>query len=142
MTWELKAIRFDMTYALRQKVLWPGRSIADVMVEGDEAALHLGAFCQGQNIGVISLFSHERSVQFRKLAVVKEYQGFGVGTALIRESIASAKLKGAHTLWCDARIDALVFYQKLGFSIGEQEFMKSGKKYRKALMNLSVLPPA
>lgn len=137
MTWEIKAIPFDLTYTLRKNVLWPERPIADVMVEGDKEASHLGAFFQGRHIGVISLFSHEQSLQFRKLAVAREYQGIGIGTALIRESAAFARAKGATMLWCDARIEAVVFYRKLGFSIDEQEFIKSGKRYKKAFMPLA-----
>ncbi len=135
MTWEIKMIRHDMTYALRQEVLWPKKTIEDVIVEGDESAVHFGVFHHGESIGVVSLFTCGQSMQLRKLAVIQKFQGVGVGTALIQNCISYARKNSASTIWCDARSSAIGFYRKLGFTIDEHEFTKSGENYKKAFIN-------
>lgn len=135
--WEIQAIRHEMTYALRKNVLWPEKAIKDVMVDGDEGAVHFGAFNSGEIIGVVSLFSVGSAMQFRKLAVDPRFQGRGVGTALIKNCISFAQDKGVRAIWCDARLNAVGFYEKLGFTIGEHSFVKSGKEYKKAAIDFS-----
>lgn len=84
-----KMIRFrsipaDLTYDLRHKVLWPDSPIERVMVSGDEEALHIGAYEGEALIGVGSFFFDLPFVRLRKLAVLPEKQGRGIGSNLIR----------------------------------------------------------
>lgn len=136
MTWQIKRIAAEATYSLRQRILWPEKTMQQVMVEGDAAALHLAAYAEDRQIGVISLFATGRDMQFRKLAVLESYQGMGAGTALIHACIAAAREKGAAVLWCNDRQDAAGFYARLGFQIDDAVFMQSGLNYQRAWLQL------
>ncbi len=133
MSWSFKSIGHEDTYEIRHKVLWPEKSIEHVKLEGDESALHIGVFVDERQVGVVSLFRDEKSFQFRKLAVLPEFRGFGAGTALIGVCMAIASKLGAETLWCDARQTAMDFYKSLGFEIDPKVFPKSDVFYQKAI---------
>lgn len=132
----LKPISYTDTYHIRHLVLWPDKPIEHVKVSGDESAIHIGAFINDKHVGVTSLFIDNDQAQFRKLAVLPEFQGYGIGSVLIKECITIAKNKGVKTLWCDARQDATRFYEKLGFIIDPEVFTKSDILYQNAIMQL------
>ncbi|KZL20121.1 Acetyltransferase (GNAT) family protein [Pseudovibrio axinellae] len=134
-----RSIPAVLTYNLRQSVLWPDSPIERVKVPKDEQALHIGAY-EGENlIGVGSFFSDLPFVRLRKLAVLPEKQGCGVGSRLIRFAASQPDLQKAEQLWCDARQDAVLFYQRLGFRIEGDTFEKSGVVYVRALAEISAL---
>lgn len=129
---DIQLIHCSDTYEIRHKVLWPNKLIEHVKIKEDDLAIHLGAFVNKNHIGVVSIFSNNEDFQFRKLAVLEDFRGYGIGTTLILECIQIAAKKGAKKLWCDARQDAICFYQKLGFEIDSTVFTKSGILYQKA----------
>ncbi len=49
MNWILKVIKAEKMYSIRQKALWPEKSIEHVMVKADELALHIGTFAEDRN---------------------------------------------------------------------------------------------
>ena len=134
MNWAFKLISHDATRAIRQAVLWPEKTLEQVAVAGDESALHIGAFVGEQHVGVVSLFFDTEGIQFRKLALLPEFQKSGAGTALLATCTLIASQQGAKKLWCNARQDALGFYTKLGFEIDPEVFAVSGLLYQKAFL--------
>ena len=128
-----------LTYGLRQQVLWPDSPIERVMVPEDHQALHIGAFEEENLIGVGSFFFDLPSVRLRKLAVLPEKQGRGIGSNLIRFAASQPELQKADYIWCDAREDAIAFYQRLGFQIEGSAFEKFGVSYLKARVELARL---
>ena len=117
------------TYPVRQKVLWPQQILAHVILPEDAQGLHLGKFSQdGQLVGVISIFFAERTVQFKKLAVLEAYQAQGIGSLLVSEVKKVALLYRRMRIICDARQVAVPFYVKHGFQ-AEYEFLKYEKMY-------------
>lgn len=129
---DIQLINSHDTYEIRHKILWPNELIEHVKIKEDDLAIHLGAFVNKNHVGVVSLFSDAKNFQFRKLAVLEEFRGHGIGATLILECIQIASKNDAKKIWCDARQDAVNFYQKLGFKIDSKVFMKSGILYQKA----------
>ena len=136
---DLRVITANDTLPLRQQVLWPDKPVAHVMVENDAQAIHIGAFSQNALVGVGSFYTTEKSVRLRKLAVSEKMQGMGLGTRIVQFGAMKMKSEGFATLWCDARVTALKFYQNLGFEIDDRIFDKSGVSYQKATLDLTAL---
>lgn len=110
----IRIIRPEQTHALRHQVLWPDRPLSFVQLEEDAQGLHYGAFVHQEVIGVISVFSEGGIHRFRKFAVHPDYQGKGIGTALLTHVISQIRMEGGTQLWCDARVSAIPFYERLG----------------------------
>ena len=118
------------TIPLRHSILRLGRPIDTAHFPSDDAPTtrHFGAFRDDQLRGIASLYLAQMpempnliAFQLRGMAVVPEARGAGLGRALTLACIAFAKENRAELLWCNARITAAGFYQKLGFEIiGEQ----------------------
>ncbi|MES0869704.1 GNAT family N-acetyltransferase [Pseudovibrio sp. SCP19] len=134
-----RGIPAKLTYKLRQQVLWPDSPIERVMVPEDHQALHIGAFEEENLIGVGSFFFDLPSVRLRKLAVLPEKQGCGIGSNLIRFAASQPELQKADSIWCDARKDAASFYQRLGFQIEGDSFEKFGVSYLRARAKIAEL---
>lgn len=132
----LKMIAAEDTYQIRHRVLWPDKPISSIRIPEDNNAFHIGAFVDGKLVGVVSLFHDGENYQFRKLAVIAEYRGHGLGQSLVRECIVQSRKYGAKTLWCDARCTAVEFYSKLGFTIDSVIFNKNDKEYQKAYFDI------
>lgn len=135
----VKMIAADDTYKIRHRVLWPNRPISEIKIPEDINARHFGAYIDGKLVGVVSLFREGDTFQFRKLAVLAEYRGHGIGKTLINSCIIEARKYQVKSLWCDARSSAIEFYKKLGFSVETDVFMKNGKEYQKAYFDISRL---
>jgi len=118
------------TYALRHAVLWPDQPLAYVQLPDDDAGQHFGAFEGEQLVSVISLFiSPEGVARFRKFATAAAWQGRGIGSALLRHTIAAATAQGAQALWCDARQSTLPFYARFGLRPEGEVFYKGPIPY-------------
>ena len=65
------------------------------------------------------------------MATLDDMQGRGAGRALIAEGVRVAAAAGASLIWCNARVSARGFYEKVGFVAvgGEFELPDSGNHY-------------
>jgi GNAT superfamily N-acetyltransferase len=114
------------THPLRRAVLRAGDPASDVRFPQDElpGAFHLGAFVDGELVGVASFALaatpyRDAAVgwQLRGMAVHSDQQGLGVGAAIIAAAAERVRASGARVLWCNARDTAIGFYEKLGFNV-------------------------
>jgi len=83
---------------------------------------NLIAEVDGELAGLISLTLHRGDQAIVMLSVYPEFQGAGIGTALVREAIARAATGGLPCLkvaTTNDDIPSLYFYQRLGFMIYE-----------------------
>ena len=117
------------TLHIRQAVLWPSLDLSECALPDDANGVHLGAKFNDQLIGVVSAFSDGRRMQFRKFAVLNEFQNSGIGTLLLTHLLRLAADTGANEVWCDARCDATDFYHRFGFKTVGAEFLKNGVRY-------------
>ena len=51
-------------------------------------------------------------------------RGSGAGRALVAEGLARLAAVGADLVWCDARVPAVGFYERMGFAVVTEQFDK------------------
>jgi len=116
------------TYPIREEVLLPKGSPNNLIkFEGDDdedISFHLGAFKEGHLVSVASFF-YERNPKFqdmhqyqlRGMATLAEYQNQGLSRELLKMAFPIIKQNFCTLLWCNARLNAQGFYEKVGFSV-------------------------
>ena len=110
---------------MRQCVLRPRQAIEHMVYPGDEAAetFHLAAMNPaGQVIGIASYYLEPHphngradDWRLRGMAVDEARRGLGLGRHLIEAGLDHIREQGGKRLWCNARVTAQPFYEKLGF---------------------------
>lgn len=128
---EIKEITWQETISVRHKVLWPDKSAEFCRVPQDEEGLHFGVYIDKKLICVASVYPNHESARLRKFAAYEEFQGIGVGTALLKYILSSVKQKGVTHFWCDARESAIGFYERFGMRKEGERFYKSNVPYYK-----------
>jgi GNAT superfamily N-acetyltransferase len=126
---QIEQIRPELTWRMRQRVLYPAEMLYRMEMEEDNEGYHFGAFEGDALVGVVSLFQEVKDFQFRKFAVDVNMQHKGVGTALLKHMEAFAVSEGAERIWCNARVSAIGFYVKFGYSHTGTLFSKNGFDY-------------
>ncbi|WP_147678033.1 GNAT family N-acetyltransferase [Algibacter pacificus] len=121
----IKQIIATDTHSVRHPVLRPGKPIESCFFDGDnlDTTIHFGIY-DTILIGVCSIlkkrnpnFTALTQYQLRGMAVLKPYQGLGVGKELITYCDSFLKKKHADLIWCNAREIAVDFYKKNGYHI-------------------------
>lgn len=125
----IEQIRPELTWRLRQQVLYPAKKLYDMELDEDNAGIHFGAFTADKLVGIISLFQVDTSFQFRKLAVLPEFQKMGIGNSLLNRVEEFAASEGGTVIWCNARVSAIGFYIKAGYLHTGKLFSKNGFDY-------------
>ncbi|ACT96468.1 GNAT family N-acetyltransferase [Dyadobacter fermentans] len=116
---------------IRHSVLWPDKPREFVKVPEDDSGIHFGLYFSGELVSVISLFADGQDIRFRKFATLPDFQGKGLGSKLLQHAISYAKAQGYKRMWCDARTDALRFYERFGFQKFSEPFLKEHISYYK-----------
>lgn len=123
---EVKRITPEQTRPLRHLVLWSHIEKEDdcvIDIDHRDDAFHLGVFVDGELRCIGSFFamfspkiSFEKQYRLRAMATHPEFHGKGLARELILHALEILKEKEQDVLWCDARINAVGFYERLGFS--------------------------
>ena len=121
---EIRAIEAKETYPIRKDELRKNVSLSHKMVGDEEpGTLHLGIFIEGELAGIVSLmkasvpaFEDEPQYQIRGMATASRHQRKGFGKKLLEEAEKSLKARGVEFIWCNARVVALDFYLKMGYT--------------------------
>lgn len=132
----IEQIRPELTWYLRQKVLYPAQKLYEMEMDEDQEGIHFGGFTDDKLIAIISLFRKGDDFQFRKFAVEPGYQGKGIGTEILTYITNFAKAEGGKTIWCNARLSAIDFYLKYGFHQTGKLFARNGFDYEIVEKNL------
>jgi len=125
----IEQIRPELTWRLRQKVLYPAEELYQMKMDEDDNGYHFGAFENDALVAVVSLFQKANDFQFRKFAVDEAMQNKGIGRALLNYIVDFAVAEGAERIWCNARLSAIDFYLKFGFVQTGELFSKNGFDY-------------
>jgi GNAT superfamily N-acetyltransferase len=98
--------------------------------DDDPGTRHFGAFEGTRLIGVATFFAEPcpvrpgpRAWRIRGMATFEDMQRRGAGSSLAAEGIRAARADHAALIWCNARISARGFYEKLGFAAVGDEFV-------------------
>jgi hypothetical protein len=122
--YEVREISAATTLPLRQIVLKPFLHSDDCGNPGDldPSTFHLGLF-QANALLSVGTFLNEPHVYFsagnpfrlRGMATAPKYQGQGLGQILLQQGVTLLRKKQCDLLWCNARLKAFKFYEKMGF---------------------------
>ncbi len=122
---------------LRHAVLRPFDPPEKLVYAGDDApdTLHAGAFVGGELVGIASVCREAMPVgtdspgsaeggawRLRGMATVPAVRGTGLGRALLESCFDHIREQGGDLLWCNARVAALGFYERMGFAAQGEEF--------------------
>lgn len=131
----VKFIQAEETFPLRQQILKPGCALTSCYFPKDNepGTFHLAVV---ENEEVISIGSFNRcnlpffgeTVQYnlKGMATSNVHRGKHAGSELMKYAFKHLKEKGIELLWCNARVSAVGFYQKLGFTPIGDEFEVEG----------------
>lgn len=126
----LKQITAKETWPVRHPVLRKGRPLEDVYMEADEqpSTFHIGMYYQNTIIGVASFMEDKKDSftgkqhRLRGMAVLPEFRKKGIAELLLKKGENLLKMKECTLLWFNARIIAVSFYKKLGYTTVGPEF--------------------
>jgi len=110
--------RFSEVAELRYRVLHEpfGVEPSDDWHDDDPESRHLVAVADGGPVvGYARLITRGSEAQIRQVAVDPDWQGAGVGRALVAALVQQAEGDGATDIWLNARVPAIGFYERLGF---------------------------
>jgi predicted GNAT family N-acyltransferase len=125
----------EETYTLRGTVLRPNGGEITWAGDEDPGTFHLAARDDdGAVIGVVRYSPAPcpwrplaRSPwQLRGMATDGAVRGSGTGRLLVVEGLARVAARGGDLVWCDARVSAAGFYERMGFVVVTDEFEKPG----------------
>jgi phosphoribosylformimino-5-aminoimidazole carboxamide ribotide isomerase len=125
----IEQIRPELTWRLRQRILYPEQKLYEMEMDEDNNGLHFAAFKDEAIVAVVSLFAKGDDYQFRKFAVDDNLQGKGIGKQMLDHITGFAQTNGAKRLWCNARLSAIGFYLKAGFAQTGELFSRHGFDY-------------
>lgn len=127
----IRFIPVEDTLPIRNEVLREGKLTLDqCRFPGDESegAFHLGYFNQDKLVSIATFHrkNHEQyagtGYQLRGMATLADCRGKGIGNQLLNFGIVYLRGQKANYIWCNARKNALKFYNDLGFEIISDEF--------------------
>lgn len=129
MIYTIKEITVDQTRPLRHSVLRPGLPVESVtyLEDSQKGSVHFGLFIDEMLVTVASfymesniLFPVRSQYQLRGMATDPAYRNKNAGKMLLDYAICRLKEMNADLLWCNGRLIAQSFYERLEFvTIGE-----------------------
>jgi len=126
---QVRPIEASATYSLRSQVLRPGLPLAASLYPQDPEAVHFGVFEGEEVVSVVTahpenspLFAREGQWRIRGMATHPQRQGRGLGRAGLEALLAWGRGRGVPLFWCNARVGALRFYARAGFSVESELF--------------------
>lgn len=132
----IQEVPLPTIWQVRQEVMYPGLSIADMQLPDDACGRHLGLYEAGMLRTVISLFVQGKSLQFRKFATLVPYQGKGYGSYLLRHVFEQARIEGITHIWCNARTSAMGLYRQFGMQPFGDQWLQHGHQFVKMQVEL------
>ncbi len=131
----IAAVPAEIVYPLRQSILRPEKpyEFSVYTADNSESTLHLGAFLNGELVGIASVYLEApegRSVagawRLRDMGVQEPLRRKGFGSALLDACAAHISANHGAVFWCYARKPAIPFYLARGFQLDDRPFEMKG----------------
>jgi predicted GNAT family N-acyltransferase len=132
----------DALHAVRRAVFIDEQGVPEALEwdTADEACHHvLATSAQGAPIGTGRLLPDGH---IGRMAVVREWRGRGVGSAILRALLDIAAHEGFDTVRLHAQTHALRFYARFGFVAVGAEFEEAGIAHRVMVLRRGTAPAA
>ncbi|KXK02516.1 MAG: GNAT family N-acetyltransferase [Ignavibacteriaceae bacterium] len=118
----VKLINLEELLPLRANILRHGKKPKEVIFPGDENqdTFHVGSFLYGELITIGSFYNESYPYEtgygyrLRSMASVPIHRGKGGGRLLLDFGINKLTSMNVLYLWCNARENAVGFYEKMG----------------------------
>ncbi len=107
---------------------------SDEWDDADENSSYVLAFSEKRD--VVGTGRIEPNGKIARLAVIAEYRGQGVGSAMLTRLVEEARKKGFSQVFLHAQTHALNFYKKFGFVSDEEIFSEGGIPHVLARLDL------
>ena len=128
---------YDSLTMIREKVFIEEQKVTSQLEwDGmDEEAIHFLAFKDEKAIGCARALVIEYCMQLGRIAVLKEYRGEGIGSALIEQAVTTAKLNQLSAIYISAQCHAIDFYKKFGFEVTSDIYLDAEIPHRDMTLN-------
>ncbi len=105
--------------------------------EYEEESHHFLALEEGHPAGTARWRTTEKGIKLERFAVLASMRGKGVGAALVKACLSEVLplMKNGEEIYLHAQVQALPFYQKLGFTAFGDLFSEAGIEHRKMKFN-------
>lgn len=134
----VEQISAQQTIPLRMELLRPGRAREESVFAGDDdpETVHVGAWLGEQLVGIASMYheslgalppgggaplraDHREGTawRLRGMATSETVRRAGVGRRTLSLCLEHARARGGTLAWCNARMNAIAFYQAQGWQI-------------------------
>ena len=102
-----------------------GQAFSVAELEEEKKNLMIGAFEDEQMLGCCMIVENDPSkAQLRQIAVLNNLQGKGIGRALVLFAENLARDHGYKKMCMDARKNTVHFFEKMGYKVIGDEFIK------------------
>jgi GNAT superfamily N-acetyltransferase len=127
-TFDVRPVEPALTRPLRQRVLRPHESLAELASHEPPGVHAVGGFAGDELIavGFVCPDGEPGEWRVRGMATAPEYRGRGAGAAILEQLVDHARAQGATRVWCNARTPALGLYERAGFERESDEFQIPG----------------
>lgn len=128
----IQFITVKQTLPLRSRVLREGRPFDQCTFaeDGQPGSFHIGSFRNDDVTGIASYYPKDldgqrgRGFQLRGMAIAPDLQRAGAGRAILNFGEAHIRSEQlADYLWCNARVSAIPFYERDGWSVVSEAFL-------------------
>jgi predicted GNAT family N-acyltransferase len=128
---------YELLTMIREKVFIEEQEVTSQLEwDGmDKDAIHFLAFKDKKGVGCARAFVIQNRMQLGRLAVLREYRGEGIGSALIETAITLAKLNQLSGIYISAQCHAIDFYKKFGFEVTSDIYLDAEIPHRDMKLN-------
>lgn len=130
---DLTSNTYKDALAIRMDVFVKEQEVPKEMeLEYEDECIHIVIYNDdAKAMGTVRLKPLEDLVmKIQRMAVLKEYRGQGVGRQLMLYAEKVARAMGATTLLLGAQVQAIPFYESLGFSICSDMYLDAGIEHK------------
>ena len=128
---------YELLTMIREKVFIEEQKVTSQLEwDGmDKDAIHFLAFKDKKGVGCARAFVIQNRMQLGRMAVLREYRGEGIGSALIETAITLAKLNQLSGIYISAQCHAIDFYKKFGFEVTSDIYFDAEIPHRDMKLN-------
>jgi predicted GNAT family N-acyltransferase/gamma-glutamylcyclotransferase (GGCT)/AIG2-like uncharacterized protein YtfP len=126
----------EKAFAIRMRVFVKEQGVPPEIEldRDDKRAIHFLATVGGRAVGTARVVMRHSGAKIGRMAVLKSYRRKGVGKALLRRAIVSAREEGAAKIYLHAQVPVIEFYQKMGLRCIGPVFDEAGIPHRKMIL--------
>jgi ribosomal protein S18 acetylase RimI-like enzyme len=120
----VRNVSLERTRPLRQAVLRPHETVAELAANETADAFAVGAF-DGDELVAVGFACRDGGPgdwRIRGMATTPSARGRGAGTAVLEALLQHARAEGAQRIWCNARTPARSLYERAGMRVASEEF--------------------